>query len=398
MALDLARWTAWPASRRAPRSIRRVRRCTRRRTAATCCSTRPTGGRSISPCLWWTARGRTGRRYGNPLTDDVPTGWSNLAAVTRCTSIICDTIARAAVAGPARRLRDVEDAAAGSPIRRRRGLDERVVDPATMLDTRLGPVEFWANGSARLCGSGTATCTSRSGTRAARRKPPLWQLHPPKVRVEGGAYWVDDVRVAVPGTIIHLRGMLPYWNRPRPGCDHRARRRARRRRRWCGQYTAGVFQSGVPAGYLKSTQPSMTQDQATQLKTAWLAQHGGAKRSIAVLNATTEFHPIRSVPVDAQLAGAREWSLRDIALAFGVPGLHARRARRLLHLRQRRVPHDRAARSSPCMPWMRRIESTLDSAVPVAARASRSIWTGDDAGRHENRVTRRTSWASTPAG
>ena len=58
------------------------------------------------------------------------------------------------------------------------------------------------------------------------------------------------------------------------------------------QYASGVFQSGVPAGYLKSTQPSMTQEQATQLKAAWLAQHGNAKRSIAVLNATTDFTPI----------------------------------------------------------------------------------------------------------
>jgi hypothetical protein len=41
-------------------------------------------------------------------------------------------------------------------------------------------------------------------------------------------------------------------------------------------YAAGVFASGVPAGFLKSSQPNLSQEAATALKTAWLAQHGGA--------------------------------------------------------------------------------------------------------------------------
>jgi hypothetical protein len=39
-------------------------------------------------------------------------------------------------------------------------------------------------------------------------------------------------------------------------------------------YTSGVFQSGVPAGYLKSSAPTMTPTQAEELKARWMAQHG----------------------------------------------------------------------------------------------------------------------------
>jgi HK97 family phage portal protein len=94
-----------------------------------------------------------------------------------------------------------------------------------------------------------------------------------------------------------------------------------------------------------------------------MAAHGNAKRSIAVLNATTEFHPISISPVDAQLSAAREWGLRDIALAFGVPpymlgvpgdsSTYANVESRLIELR-----------TWGLLPWARRIESLLDSQFP----------------------------------
>ena len=62
------------------------------------------------------------------------------------------------------------------------------------------------------------------------------------------------------------------------------------------RYTEGTFNSGVPAGYLKVTTPGLTQPQADELKAGWMAAHGGDRRSIAVLNATTDFHPISISP------------------------------------------------------------------------------------------------------
>lgn len=83
-------------------------------------------------------------------------------------------------------------------------------------------------------------------------------------------------------------------------------------------YSHGTFASGVPAGYLRVETPGLTQEQATALKTAWLAAHGGDKRSIAVLNSTTSFTPISMSPVDAALVDVKRLSVSDVAFAFGL--------------------------------------------------------------------------------
>src|SRR4051812_20682877 len=54
-------------------------------------------------------------------------------------------------------------------------------------------------------------------------------------------------------------------------------------------YASGTFRSGIPAGYLKVSTPGLQQPQADDLKAAWMRSHGNDRRSIAVLNATTEF-------------------------------------------------------------------------------------------------------------
>jgi HK97 family phage portal protein len=128
-------------------------------------------------------------------------------------------------------------------------------------------------------------------------------------------------------------------------------------------YAGSTFGTGVPAGYLKVNQPNLTPEQAADLKSRWMVQHGGTQRSIAVLNATTEFHPIALSPVDAELGAAREWGLRDIALAFGVPpymlgipgdsATYANVESRMIELR-----------TFTLLPWIRRIESTLDAQLP----------------------------------
>jgi HK97 family phage portal protein len=128
-------------------------------------------------------------------------------------------------------------------------------------------------------------------------------------------------------------------------------------------YAGSQYHSGIPYGYLKSSQPRMDGDQATALKARWLEQHGGSTRSIAVLNASTEFVPLSISPLDAQLDNARQWSLRDIAMAFGVPSYMLG------------VPGDSATyanvesrmiefRTYTLLPWQRRIESTLDAQFP----------------------------------
>lgn len=322
----------------------------------------PDGWEVDQPWLWFTGPqggNGAGGPFGAPLTGDDPNGLGTLPAVSRCTSIICDTIAGL----PWKVYRGQYDEL-GAPDwiidPQSSRIDGRVVSGTTPWDTRYSAVEFWANWivAALWWGDGYLYVPVRDQNGAP--KPPLWQLHPHDVKIDSatGTYHVGGVRLPS-GSVIHLRGALPYRDGHGQGvlnvngADLGLAATIR-------QYAASVFTSGVPAGYLRSSQPSMTQDQAVALKASWMAAHGNAKRSIAVLNSTTEFHPISISPVDAQLAGAREWGLRDIALAFGVPpymlgvpgdsSTYANVVDRMIELR-----------TFTLLPWIRKIESTLDS-------------------------------------
>ena len=83
-------------------------------------------------------------------------------------------------------------------------------------------------------------------------------------------------------------------------------------------YASGTFRSGIPAGYLQTETPGFSQAQADDLKAKWLAAHGGDRRSIAVLNATTRFVPLNLSPVDAALDSVKRLSIADVAFAFGL--------------------------------------------------------------------------------
>lgn len=83
-------------------------------------------------------------------------------------------------------------------------------------------------------------------------------------------------------------------------------------------YQSGQFRSGVPNGYLKVNVPNLTQEKSTALKKKWMDAHGGDQRSIAVLNATTEFKPINLSPVDTALDQVKRLNIADVAFGFGI--------------------------------------------------------------------------------
>ena len=346
----------------------------------------PDGWEVDQPWLWWMGPNGTdgsGGPFGSPLTPDDPNGAGTLPAVTRCTSIVCDTIAGL----PWKIYRGQYDQLTTpdwitDPQSSR--IDGRVVSDTTPWDTRYSAVEFWANWivAALWWGDGYLYVPVRDNTGAP--KPPLWQLHPHDVKIDKatGTYWVGNTRLP-PGTVIHLRGQPPYrdWHGNGVLDVNAAELRLGATVR---QYAASTFASGVPFGYLRSTQPSMTPDQATALKASWMKAHGNSNRTIAVLNATTEFHPISISPVDAQLKDAREWGLRDIALAFGVPpymlgvpgdsSTYANVESRMIELR-----------TFTLLPWIRRIESVLDSELPRGTSlkiASDALLRADTASRY----------------
>jgi HK97 family phage portal protein len=327
----------------------------------------PDGWEVERPSLWFVGPSGgdgTGGPYGNPIpgSSGGVYGARSLPAVSRCTSLIADTIAGL----PWHVLRGWDQLATprwiSDPQARR--VDGRAADgllPADSVPARLSAVDFWARWitSALWFGDGYVYVPVRDS--AGQPVPPIWQLHPSAVDIDGGRYYVDDLELP-PRSVIHLRGGVVHHDGHGTGVltEHGADLGLALTVR---NYAANQYTSGLPYGYVKSTQPRLTKEDATSLRDAWLQQHSGV-RSIAVLNATTDFMPIGISPLDAQLDSARQWSLRDIAMAFGIPAYmlavpgdpstYANVVQRFIELRQFSL-----------LPWIRDIESCLDSEFPA---------------------------------
>lgn len=132
-------------------------------------------------------------------------------------------------------------------------------------------------------------------------------------------------------------------------------------------YASGTFRSGVPAGYLKTTQPGLTQEQADKLKASWMKAHGVDRRSIAVLNATTDFQPVNISPVDAQLAQTDDMVLRMLAHAFNLSSraLDSGASSGMTYANIQDERRDRI--DDTVMPWKRAVEDTLSGLLPYGS-------------------------------
>lgn len=130
-------------------------------------------------------------------------------------------------------------------------------------------------------------------------------------------------------------------------------------------YTSGIYRSGVPAGFLKVTAPGLDPEKANTIRQSWMAAHGGDRRSVAVLNATTDFKPIQFSPVDVALIEGKRANLADVAMAFGLdPGgalglsmggsmTYTNEESRFSRLRQ------------DLMPWIVAVEQTIGALLPA---------------------------------
>lgn len=129
-------------------------------------------------------------------------------------------------------------------------------------------------------------------------------------------------------------------------------------------YAQGTFRSGIPAGYLKVQTPGLTKEAAGALKTSWMAAHGGDRRSIAVLNATTEFQPLNLSPVDAALDSVKRLNLADVAFAFALDpttlGAGLANSATYSNVRDNWANH----RDFGLAPWTAAVEDTLSALMP----------------------------------
>lgn len=74
---------------------------------------------------------------------------------------------------------------------------------------------------------------------------------------------------------------------------------------------------GVPTGYIQAENPDTTTDELRELKAEWLRNQ--RDRTVAALNATTKFVPLSWNPEQMQLVEARQYSLTEQELIFGLP-------------------------------------------------------------------------------
>ncbi|OLL69849.1 Phage portal protein [Pseudonocardia sp. Ae168_Ps1] len=78
----------------------------------------------------------------------------------------------------------------------------------------------------------------------------------------------------------------------------------------------GVAEAGVPSVWIKSSDPDLTAADAAELKAAFLRSQ--RTRSPAVTNSGTSIEPLSWNPSETQLLEAREFSVGEIALIFGL--------------------------------------------------------------------------------
>lgn len=364
----------------------------------------PDGWEVDAPWIWYDGPDGgdgTGGPFGNPPpnADLGPTlaGWT-LPAVSRCLSLTADKLA-------------------SMPWKVYRGRD-RIEAPSWLIDpqalardgrrlvvgdpgVRYSGVDFWAQHlrSMILLGEGmtyTPRIRDRRGEPTGPIVAPLYNLNPQHVEISAdGRYWVKDPRNRggeYPGySEIDARELIVTRYIVRPG-----------RRRGLGVLAAhaadlgfataargwgdNLLRRGVPNGYLKSTKPDIDDPTARKLQQAWMKSHGGIRKNIAVLNATTEFHPISIDPQSMEYVEMLRLSAWQIALMFGVPpGKLGVNVGGSLQYQTVEMANTEYVQDT-LQPLAAKIESAIDAVLPVGTSMKiefRELLRGDTGARFE---------------
>lgn len=288
--------------------------------------------------LWWDGPADgdgTGGPFGNPPPDAElgPSGYGWASPVlTRCLQLTADKTA--SMPWKVFRGREQQETPKWITDPQNLAMDGRR-QQATNKGMRLSAVDFWSQHlrSMMLLGEGI-TFTPR--VRDANNEPtgpivaPLYNLNPLHLEMAPDGTWLVPDPGANPDgpypgfEILDDRELIITRFMVRPG-----------KRRALGVLAAhsadlgfaahirgfadNLLRRGVPNGWLQSSKPDLTQADADRLKTAWMKSHGGVRKSIAVLNATTEFHPIALDMQSAAFLDVKRISAWELALAFGVP-------------------------------------------------------------------------------
>lgn len=288
-------------------------------------------------------------------------------------------------AGIGRGVALIADTLAGVPRRVYRGDVDQVSTPAWIADPggaylmpggagpgSLTPFDFYSQVFVSLLLLGNAyVWADRRGFDGAPT-PPLHVINPELVHVEHVGDRVAGYRIG--GFEFDASDILHVRARTLPGSPIGMGIVEQYRATLAGMgalraYSASTFGSGgVPAGILKSDAPDLTQAEADRLKAAWMAAHGSGRRSVAVLNATTNFVPLSLPPEDAQFLGTQQFSLLEQALMVGVPpsfvGATSGDSMTYSNIESRFIELGRFS----LLPWARRVEDAFERYLPRGQR------------------------------
>jgi HK97 family phage portal protein len=323
----------------------------------------PDGWEVSRPGLWWDGPAGgdgEGGPIGNPPPGARGEGRNLPAAVTRCTSLLSDTLAGMPWRVMRNRLRlDAPDWITDPQAKRR---DLRIA-AGPVPEWRRSAVEFWSWFLTSMLWDGEGVIYVPNRNEDGSPAPPLWQLNPADLDVDGGDYVIkprgaeDGYRFA-PGELIVIRGLVRHG--PRGVGVLKAHFLDLALAGEVRGFAYNMLRKGIPAGYLKVNAPQLTREKAREVQADWMRGHGGIMKKVAVLNATTEFHPLELDPQAMQLAQMRDYSTLDIAMIFGIPpymlGLASDRST-YANVESRMIEFAQFS----LLPWARRAESGLDA-------------------------------------
>lgn len=330
----------------------------------------PDGWEIDQPWLWWDGPANsdgTGGPWGNPPPNSVGSfgGNSALPAMGRCRSLIADALA-------------------GVPFNTYRGRDKIdtptwILDPQNLADdgrkgstvrnVALSAVEFWSSVFVSAIELGEGIVYSPMTDAAGQLVDGVvfgdrgcFVLNPRDVEVERDMYLIGGEPVNAAELLVIRGRVWPGRNRGHGVWDQFAAE--------VGfgtsirDYASNMLGRGIPAGYLKVSAPDLDQTEADDLKARWMNAHGGRERRIAVLNATTEFHPLQLDPQALQLAELLRLSAWEIALIYGIPpyklGISMGSNNTYANVESQSIDYVQDS----LLPWARRAEAAFDAVLP----------------------------------
>jgi HK97 family phage portal protein len=215
------------------------------------------------------------------------------------------------------------------PVTAWRDDDELDPQPSIMRqpDPNQTPMAFWAGVTSALTLYGNAICVITSTDRLGYPTA-LMPVHPlyAAVKFAGNpsdptiAGWYLAGQFYDPSEVWHVKSHLGRtgWPLGRGLLDGVPDGIAAAQA--VQDYGASFFGAGaIPSGVVKVHRPEITQQQADAIKANWIAKLGGSNAGIAVLNEMTDFIPVAVRPVDSQMIEARQMSLTEVALMWGLP-------------------------------------------------------------------------------